>query len=1808
MENKIRFSSTPLLITYLMVVMVLASCQNKQNAIKIASKNFDKEILTDQSLNFTFSQNVAPDSLLDKWLTTIPINISPAVEGRCKWSSNNELTFTPAEKFSPATHYKIELNTKEILAKGDKKLFFEGDMAWEVSTPSLQLTNVFFHWGQSPTQPGVAQLTMTTLTNYALNPADLLKYMKVVSNGSTMQAKLAKTDIGEECSFIIDNAPQSDDDVPVKISIDKGMQIPFSKSAIDNAITFETILPSKNKLSITGISTEHNGTTGMIVVNTSAEVTETNLANHIAVEPKVEFTAVKNENGFTVQSEKFEVDNTYKITVKTTLLSVLGARLKEDYTQDVIFGKLAPAISFANTKAMYLGANGNKNILVNISSVAKVKMRIYKIYENNIQQFMERGNDYGYHYEESEEEGGESNYWDYQYFNTDDYGDLIVQEEFETRKLQKKGELRVFNLNFEDKIKNMQGLYVLQLEAIDKSWVTASKIISISDIGLIVKQSPSAVMVFANSIKTSDAMSGVKINFTSGKNQTIKTAITNSDGMAVLEKSNEQFPDYQIGLVTASIKDDFNFIKLNANNRMQNSRFDIGGKHASKLNYDAFLYGDRDLYRPGEKIILAGIVRDKVWNNPGGVPVVIKIFLPNGHVYKTIKKILDVEGAFETSIQLPEAAITGSYRASVYIADDILLASRYINIEEFMPDKIAVKLKTTKDKYEVKDSVVLNGVATNLFGPPAANRNYKVEFSLSHSYFSSKTYSDYNFSLNNFSKSFNLEERNGVTLADGSIREAFYIDAGNYNRGLLQGKLFTVVFDESGRPVNRENYVSIHTQPYYVGLKTIDSYVGLDLPLQFAYCAVDVNDKPVINLKTKFEIIKRDWYTVMEKYGNGYRYNSQQRERVVYSTNVAINKNGTATYIPKLNGEYEARLYTPGSSAYVSSYFYAYRSGYSENNSFETNNEGNVEIESDKDEYNTNDEVKLLFKTPFAGKLIVTLEQDRVIKYYSLKTDNKSAVLNFKLANQHVPNVHIGVTLIRAQDDGSNPLIVAHGYKNIIVKNPEKKLAIKIEAPTSVRSRSKQTINIKTKPNTAVAVAVVDEGILQIKNYESPDPYKYFYQPRALEIQSYDIYPSLFPEVMLKKSYSGGDGFDMAKRVNPITNKRVKLVALWSGLMKSDGSGNAKFDIDIPQFNGNLRIMAVAYTEDKFGAADTNMIVADPIVINSGLPRFASPGDSIIMPITLSNTTKKDLQAIVTTTVSGPFAVSASKQNVTIKANNELRAFNKITALKNIGAGKITVTVNAGNETFIEETDMTVRPPSSLQKISGSGILAAGKSVDLNVAEDLLAQASSSKIIVSRSPVCQLGKSIEYLIQYPYGCVEQTTSAAFPQLYYNDLAREILQKGQSDPNPNYNVMQAIAKLQSMQMSSGALTYWPGGDYESWFGTVYALHFLIEAKKAGFDVDKDVQNRMTNFIIRKLGEKITFKYYYNSNQVKDIAPKEVAYSLYVLALAGKPQTSIMNHYKSNLQLLSLDSKYLLASAYSITGNKMAFSQILPPAFSGEVSQTVTGGSFYSPIRDEAIALNALIEADANNSQIPLMSKHVTDGLKLNRYCSTQEHVFGFLALGKLARNNRNNNATATVMVNGKPVGNCGMQNAVVSIKDLRGKKVSITSSGQGSIFYYFVSEGLSMSEKFKQEDSYMAVRKFFYDRNGNAVSNLSFKQNDLVVIKLSIRAMQNTYIDNVVITDILPAGFEIENPRLSATTDYPWIRNMSTPQYMDIRDDRINLFSQVYYSQQDFYYMVRCVTKGTFKMGPVSADAMYNGEYHSYNGAGVVTIY
>ncbi|NWJ50414.1 MAG: alpha-2-macroglobulin family protein [Bacteroidetes bacterium] len=1792
-------------LLYLAVIVLLAGCSGSK--IKVTDTNFSNEVDRLQNLVFKFNEPIAPDSLFDKWDTVNYIQFKPALKGRFKWTSAEELIFSPSQPLPPSSTFEASLTGE--LSKLSASHHSVSDKVIQFHTAFLELKESSAYWAYADDGSHRIEIRVTLSFNYEVDPNLVAKLLTISQNDRKLELRLITSGLSAEVAFaVVPFSAKTDKAFNLTLKLAPGLQCPGSNYKLTEGVSKSVEVPSPEKFSIVKAEPEFNMGEGVLSIYTTQPVGVKDLAKYITITPAINYTTELLPNGFKLVGPFIE-DQAYSLRIAPELKSVFDIPLNDVYVQSILFTNPQPLITFTDKQSTYLTSKGNRNLGLKIVNVPKLKITAFKIFENNLQQYFKNGMEYDY-----ADDGAESHEMTGYPLN-EDYGRKVYEKEIDTRKLTAKGSIRLLNINL-DEInykEKLKGIYLFKVESADKRWIRDIQLVSVSDIGLIVKQGVNKIMVFANSIKDAKPMAGVKIDFISRNNQKVYSALTNGMGVAVLDNIATKAKGFTIGMISATLGDDFNFLMYDRSS-VEMSRFDIAGKRTFDHGLDVFVYGDRDLYRPGDSVYINTLVRSIDLKTVQNIPLKVKIVAPNGKAMLYVRRNLNKQGATETRFSLPADIMTGVFTIEVLSGNDVLLQSKTFKVEDFMPERISLTAKADKPVYQPGQNLLFTLKAANLFGTPAADRKYELELVMKRKAFKPKGFDDYVFNITDKNEAqINNLLRSGKTSAEGVANETIPLPAFT-GIGMIEGKLYTSVFDENGRPVNRLVTFDLATQNAFFGIRDFDSWVSTQNPVRIGLTAVNANGEQLRNARTTVKVIHYTWENVLEKTGTSYHYNSLKREKEMMSKTIDLTaSNNRIDFTPYLSGQYEVRVYSPGSISYVSKSFYAYRYGDTQFSSFPIDRKGQVKIQADKPEYHPGEKARMLITAPFSGRLLVTIERGEVMEQRYIDLKEKAGSFEFTIKDEHVPNVYISALAFRAADDQSIPVTVAHGAISIKVNAPRNHLTLGITAPEKAASKTQQIIKIKTQPNAELTIAAVDEGILQMTDYVSPDPYAWYFQKRALEVATYDLYAEIFPELAAKVSSFGGDAaFMMGKRANPLTNKRVKPFAIWSGIIKADSRGEASFKLNIPQFSGAVRVMAVAYDQSKFAASEKTIKIADDIVISSGVPRFLSPNDQLKCPVTLTNTTEKPLSVSLSVKTAGPVKPgnNASK-TIQIPSRSERSVVIDLIALNQIGTAKIMIEVTAGEKKYNELTDLTVRPAAGLTKISRSGSVRAGGSVNVNTTDKFIPSTVSSSLLVSKSPMVAFASDLQQLLEYPYGCMEQTISAAFPLIYYGDLVKLQFTGPKGLPFvPTDGISLALHKIDAQQIFNGGILLWPSASEADWWSTVYATHFMLEAQRNGYDVNPTTLDGALKYLVQKLRQKEMFedRYIDPAGQLQRIVrPKrEIFYSLLVLALNGHPEMSAMNYYKSKIGSLTVDSRYMLAAAYALAGDRQSYASVLPKSFTGK-SVRETGGSYASAVRDRAISLYALIEADKTNPAVGALTLRLTEAMKAERWMSTQDRAFALLAIGKVLKEKSNEKVTARILLGENSIGE-------FTEKDLRikstlfGKRLSISASGNGSVYYFYNAEGIGSSAPVGNTDKQLQVRKRFLDRTGREISNQKFTVNDLVVIEVTLRSADQAVVNNVVVTDLLPACFEIENPRISAIREYQWIKEASIPDYMDIRDDRISYFTKADGTKErKFYYMVRVVSKGIFNMGPVSADAMYSGDIYSYSGAGSITV-
>ncbi|MCZ6820926.1 MAG: alpha-2-macroglobulin, partial [Calditrichaeota bacterium] len=1343
-------------------------------------------------------------------------------------------------------------------------------------------------------------------------------------------------------------------------------------------------------------------------------------------------------------------------------------------------------------------------------------------------------------------------------------------------------------------------------------WRQATKWVLATDMGMVTKKSGDDLWVWVNALADLTPVANASIQLISQNNQTLATARTDKDGIAVIQNYKRFTDEFVPYVITASAGDDFSFLELQRR-RVPTSDFNVGGAAYLQHGYEAFLYNERGVYRPGETSHIAAIVRGENAMLPGRFPVHLRVTGPDNRVLTEKRATLTEAGAVEFDIPIPDYARTGRYRASLRIGEKKEIGFTTFNVEEFIPDRMKVKLKTDQDSYSTGESVRIDVEAVTLFGPPAAGRRVEAELEIERVLFSPPSWRSFTFTDagKKFSK---IKTDLGEQKLDnaGRFSYSYTIPSDLKPPSSLRGILSTTVLEPGGRGVSAYRVIEIHPYKSYVGLrKAQEGYAKPGAETKIEYVVVDPDGESLAQRTVEIGFYKITWHSILKRVDSqrGYRYISERVEELIRKFDVTSNA-GVSSFVitPEDYGRYKivARDKTSGASSSLA--FYASGWGYAP---WAMDNPDRIEIDLDKEIYSPGEKAKIQVRAPFSGKLLLTIERDRILDKKVITLTENTATIEMPVSDLYKPNVYVSAHLIRSTDglERDQP-VRAFGVVPLFVKTDDQKLTMEFKAPQEIRPNTELKIEVKVKGQKGhrpyLTIAVVDEGICQLTDFATPDPHGYFFGKKRLSVESYDIYGVVLPEISSSSLTATGGDLEAARKrqLTPVSVTRVKPVAFWSGLLKTDRKGRGKVTFKMPQFNGSVRIMAVALAGDKFGKAQQNVFVREPIVLTPTFPRFISATDKFRVPVSLYNGTGKDAAFEVALAVVGPAEVIGSKkQEIAIARNEEKQVYFDVQADEAIGEVKFKLTAKGGGESSSMSVDVPLRPPAPFVTLAGYGAVEQSAPQSFTFPAGWLEETVDFKLTLSSFPAVKFASSLQFLLRYPYGCIEQTTSKVFPLLAFDDLARlvepELFKKNSAD----YFIEEGISRLENMQLVSGAFSYWPSSGYINNWSSVYAAHFLVEARKAGYVVSDRVYNKLMSALAATTRDYSIRDRYKNQTAV---------YACYVLALAGKPDKSTMLYLKNNvLDQLAQYSKSQLAGAFAFSGDLQTARSLLPNTVIAlsQGKRRETGRNFNSSIRAQAIMLDILAQVDPKHAMVPVLVKNLSDAAsKAGRWYNTQENAYAFLALGKILKQRTAENYTGTVSIPGKLNAKFNTDEQKFSGKDWAGKTTKIEVAGQGTCYYYWQAEGVPSTLTVDEFDRDLQVRRRYLDKNGNPIQYNQFKQGDMIIAEIAIKALSEN-LDNVAIVDMLPAGFEIENPRLQSRKGVDWIGDKAfRPAYMDIRDDRMIIFGNFRMGRiEKFYYGLRAVTAGEFILPPVRAEAMYAPQKTSVASSGKVVV-
>jgi len=1713
-------------------------------------------------------------------LDPAPAKISPTLGGSWKWQTTNALRFQPSGGLPVASEYKVELDPAKIVKEGQ---VFTGETELTVRTDKFLVEEVTVL--EEPALEGKAKVVYRgeIRFNYPVSPETLAPLVKIEDPDAPkpIEVKLETDYQNQVIGYRTEPVQKKRDERKIRLTIPGSLTPANGNAPLGEEYVKEIEVGSSTKLSVRNVEAQPGPRESTIKVTFSSPISAAVAEKYAKIDPavRVRFAAERNELSITGEMEP---GATYSLAIGKGMPATDEAVLQDDFQQDVELPDLEPTVGF-QSQGMFLWSQGQHAVAIEAVNVPKVRMTIDRVYLNNLFFLFE----YGGFFEEETGYFGELNHA---------LGDRLKETTLNAGGRQNKR--RTYPIDLDKFINTKEpGLYRVSVgqpdaEEASQRWVL------LTDLGAVAKRGPGEFLVWVSSLKDLAPVADAKVTLVSDQNQTLASGRTDGSGIWRTDdaKALGKGTPY---MVTIEKGNDFTFLLL-SQMTVDSTGLDVGGAEAPGEGYTAFLYGQRDIYRPGEKVQGLAIVRDGGLHIPPSMPALLRHRDPQGREMETRRLTTGENGLAPFDLDLPAYSLTGPHTLELEVAQTVIGQYRF-QVEEFVPDRISVTIVPPKEKIGPGQTLGYQVQSSYLFGAPSAGLPVETRVRLVDSTFAPKGFEGFSF-RNDDRKLDDKEVLSTTGKLDDEGRSDFKVEmpAGAPVPSSLEAVITARVQEQGGRGVAAMQRLQVHPYPSYIGVRRAGGKPGEEgfadpgKPAGFEYVVVSPEGKEVPSGGLRADLFEDRWNTVLRKTASGgWRYETTRDPVLISSQAILAGKSrGSFEMTPRRYGSYRVVLTDPESQASAAVEFYAAGWGTSP---WAIKNPSRLELDLDKTEYAAGDTATVQVRAPFPGKLLITVERDKVLdtQIYDLK--GNTAKIELPVRAEYRPNAYVTATLVRAVGDlevGSAGR--AFGAVPISVNRTANHLAPQISAPDQMRPGRELPITVKTAPNAVVTVAAVDEGILQLIAQKTPEPFDFFYRKLALGVTSYDTFSLLLPELK-SLTPGGGEGAEgMGQYVRTEGIRRVQPVAFWSGPVTADKDGVARVSFKVPEFQGALRIMAVAIDVDKFGSSFRLTRVRNPLVLLPTLPRILSFEETLQVPVTVRNDTGKAGAIQVGLTAQGPVQIEKPAQAVDIPVGREKTVYFTVKTGNAEANVRFTATASGNGEQSKSTTEVSIRPDLPEASVENAGAV-GGAAVEV-AAKDLETYRPETVrrvVRVSPIPIVQFAGKLEHLLHYPYGCLEQTTSSAFPLIYLGDIARALdpalldPKKGHEDPATL--VQAGIRRIASMQLPGGGFSLWQGEQTVHPWGSVYATHFLVEARKAGHPVEDNLYRNALNWLAGEVKAKGT----YGSEELE-----RTVYGLYVLSRAGKGDLGTMDFLRQKqMKNLPPQSRALLAASYAAAGNPRATQSLT--ANLGEVAeiQRQTGGNFDSAIRNRALLLLALMDADPKTPKIPALVDRLARDARNDSWWTTQEESFTLLALGQfIQRQAQQPPYSGTLLVGGKTIGT--FDNRTVTFPAIvGGGTVQLRMNAgykPGAAFYSVLTRGVPKDDAFQPASHGMEIQREFLDRDGKAIDLNAVKQGDLVAIKTKVRSVSGE-IHNVVIVNLLPSGLEVENPRLQSTEQLPWVTDANLqPRYMDLRDDRILLFTDLPAdSWQTFYTLVRAVAPGRFRLPPVQAEAMYN---------------
>jgi uncharacterized protein YfaS (alpha-2-macroglobulin family) len=1804
-------------------------------------------------------------------------DISPSVDGKVIALSNNTIAFIPEKKLESGTEYQVTLHLDKLNPKVAEKNKELSNFNFTVKTIKQDFVVNTLDIQSYSKEYQYLNCVMKTADNIDFETAK--KLVEAEHNGNDLHLIFEKSNaVGKEFKFRIDSIQRLDSKSNLEIKydgtdydMDQNGTVDFPITALNEFKVIKTEMQEGNNQSLSinfseplekgqdfkGLVAIQN--TNNLKFSTQGNVLKVYFNNEKAVEKPVEVvpeavaeavaevvtsdsTAVVTDSAAVVEPEEVvEVVEPEPVVAAQKLTGELllevfqgieseyGKKLNENYSEKISFDEIKPNVRFIKNGTI-LPSSSNLKLNFEAVNLSAVDVKVYKIYKNNILQFLQDNElngtrnlkRVGQSVAKSTLNLKENSLVNLSKWNTFalDLSKIITPEpgaiyrvEFSYKKAyslykcesssaddnenEEAEEIDENDVNYSE---NSYDEYYYDdyewresQDPCSSSYYYNAKIgtnILASDVGVIAKRGENKSYLFAvNNIITTEPIANARVDLYSFQQQKLATAATSSEGIASFQLNSFAY----FAIVTYGTQS--TYVKLDDGNSLSVSNFNVSGETLQK-GLKGFIYGERGVWRPGDNLYLSFILNDASNKIPLGHPIKFRLSDPNGKVtYQTVQKSNDWNH-YAFTIPTEADAPTGNWEAMVSVGGAKFYKS--IKIETIKPNRLKIKNSFRKGVLSSSYSNTSNLEVTWLHGAVAKNLNVEMQAKFSQQTTTFKNYEKYVF--DDLVRKFNTEEINifsGKLDANGKANVDIDPAIQGEAPGMLKASFITKVYEEGGD--FSTDVIATTYSPYstYVGIKSPEpnKYGMLETRKvnQFDVVTVDENGRPkaVRNLEVKIYKVEWRWWWD-ESSDNLSNYNSDDATTSYKTFRINTDASGKGSVRFALTDEEWGRYMIRVSdevgghaTALTVNIDWPMWSGKTRNTDASTANM--LVFSTDKQNYAVGENAQISFPSSEGGRAFISIENgSKVVQTLWAMTQKGETKVTIPITAAMAPNVYFNITLLQPHASTKNDLpIRMYGIVPIEVIDKNTILTPKLVMPDVLRPEQSFAIKVSEQSGKAMTytIAIVDEGLLDLTRFKAPNAWDSFYVREALGVKTWDVYDDVIGAYggKVNQIFSiGGDqdlGGGKAKKAN-----RFKPVVIYLGPFKLEKGQTKTHQVKLPKYIGSVKTMIVAgdATTSAYGSAEKATPVRSPLMVLASLPRKISPSEKVTIPVTVFAMEKNIKNVTVQIkTNNGLKVIGSSTQKLSFAQPDEKMAYFNLAVGSVTGIGKVQIVATSGKEKSVYDVEVDMMNPNPVTNTFTDVILEPNSSKTISWKTFGVSGSNKAKLEISSMPTINLNGRLQYLIQYPHGCVEQTTSSVFPQLYLNEIAdldatrKDLIQK---------NITAGITRLGGFQLSNGGMSYWQGGTEADDWGSSYAGHFMIEAEKKGYFLPINFKSKWISYQ-QNQAKQWRFEARYGNDMAQ-------SYRLYTLALAGAPDLSSMNRLRET-KGISNESKLRLAAAYALAGQKSAGLTLLLNSKIEDESNAYNYYYYGSSDRNRAMALETMLLLGQKQKAFAMATKLAKD-MSSDQWMSTQTTAYCLYAMTKFSVSNGAKGIDVQFSKDGKA-------QTIKTMKTIADRSlvvktgsnsVTLKNNRKNRLFVRVLNTGILPIGQENAIQNNVSASIVFKNRKGGVINVSKINQGTEFIAEVTVRNQKNEHVENVALSQILPSGFEIVNTRF---TDYGDATN-KVADYIDIRDDRTNFYFGLKAGEvKTFRILLNASYLGTYYLPGLQCEAMYD---------------